>query len=277
MPRLPDVQLIGAQKAGTSALADWIFDHGGFGRPHVFGSEPWYYSKEVHFFDIDSRYAKGLAFYAKRFEHHTMTMDATPDTLAFAERVRSIYDAAGQAESVKIIVILREPVSRELSLFNHLAHDWRTLSDSEKTGWNRQIIKSNGSLMSFEDFVTCVSVPAFADENGPGRSTRHSMYAFHLRKWFALFDRRQILVLSYQELEDHPGSLQARVRAFLGKDIPGELKHANSNDNPQKLREPSPPAKHALSKILDPLNDELYSLLESHPRPPMEQNPFPRF
>ena len=277
MPRLPAVQLIGAQKAGTSALADWMFDEGGFGRPRVFDGEPWYYSKEVHFFDIDSRYAKGLAFYAKRFEHHTMTMDATPDTLAFPDRVRSIYEAAGQANSVKIIVLLREPIFRELSLYNHLAHDWRTLRESEKTNWHRQVINPDGSLMDFEEFVSSVSVPAFAQETGPGRSTRFSMYAFHLRKWFDLFDRQQILVLSYEELKNHPETLQTRVCTFIGKEIPGNLKRANSNDSPYKVQQPSSRVKQALSKILEPLNEELYSLLRSQPGPPMEQSPFPRF
>ena len=105
---LPSVQLIGAQKAGTSAIADWLFEQGGFQRPRVFQGEPRYYSKEVHFFDIDSRFHQGLEFYAKRFQPPpqnpkavsgqadeyfqkktnsivpTRMMDATPDTLQFA-------------------------------------------------------------------------------------------------------------------------------------------------------------------------------------------------
>jgi hypothetical protein len=277
MPRLPAVQLIGAQKAGTSALADWIFDQGRFTRPRVFEGEPWFYSKEVHFFDIDSRFTKGIEFYEKRFEESTMAMDATPDTLAFPDRVYSVYEAAGEVDLVKIIVILREPIARELSLYNHLAHDWRTLSDSDKSDWNRQVIKPDGTLMDFQTFVESVSIPAFAKQSGPGRSTRYSMYALHLQKWFELFDRQQILVLSYDELKNHPTTLQYRVRKFLGHPIPGDLRYANSNDNPLKVNQPPLKVTELLSQILDPLNEDLYSLLEQTPGPPMEQHPFPRF
>ena len=92
MIQLPSVQLIGAQKAGTSAVADWLFGEGGFCRPRVFEDEPHYYSKEVHFFDSERRYNQGVQFYAKRFcfdaekmggEEEHLAMDATPDTLAF--------------------------------------------------------------------------------------------------------------------------------------------------------------------------------------------------
>jgi len=126
MVRLPTVQLVGAQTAGTSAIADWLSEEGGFFRPKVFDGEPWYYSKEVHFFDLRERFDKGIEFYAHRFSRDMLqTMDATPDSLAFADRVHSSYKSAGadQLAAVKIIVVLREPVSRELSLYNHLTFD----------------------------------------------------------------------------------------------------------------------------------------------------------
>ena len=97
---LPVVQIIGAQKAGTSAIADWLFESGGFSRPLVFDGEPFYYSKEVHFFDDGARFHQGVDFYAKRFKGGR-TMDATPDTLPSAKRVLDTYEAAGQAHSVK--------------------------------------------------------------------------------------------------------------------------------------------------------------------------------
>jgi len=56
--RLPTVLMIGAQKSATSAIADWLFEEGEYCRPQVFADEPWYYSKEVHFFDSEWRYSK---------------------------------------------------------------------------------------------------------------------------------------------------------------------------------------------------------------------------
>ena len=284
MVRLPDVQLIGAQKAGTSALADFLFDEGGFCRPLVSDGEPSFYSKEVHFFDDEWRYEQGLEFYGKRFRHCGLdckTMDATPDTLPFAQRVRSTYDAAGgdQTKKAKIIVILREPISRELSLYNHLAHDCRLLSPADRNEWQMQAIRDDGSVMSFDEFVFERSIPALGREAGLGRSTRHGMYAVHMKKWFELFDRQQILVLSYHELRYHPGRLQERIQSFLGHRVigGGGLQRSNCNESKFKVQHPSARAQDALNEVFAPLNADLYKLLESNRGPEMEETPFPRF
>ena len=280
MVQLPSVQLIGAQKAGTSAIADWLFEEGGFHRPKVFDDEPDYYSKECHYFDLDWRYGQGVEFYAKRFEHcGERSLDASPDTLPFAGRVRSTYEKGGgnQAGTLKIIVILREPVSRELSLYNHLAFDCRYLPDAERNEWHTQVLRENGIIMSFDEFVRDKSIPALGQENGPGRSTRHGLYAKHLSKWFEVFDRKQILVLSYDELQHNPGKLQERIQSFLGFEIPGQLKRSNSNDSPHKVQLPSREAKAMLLKVFAPFNEKLYQILEASPGPPMEQQPFPEF
>jgi Sulfotransferase domain len=274
---LPKVLLVGAQKAGTSAIADWLFE-GGFQRPQVFEDEPDYYSKEVHFFDVEHRYQQGLHFYAQRFPNGE-GMDATPDTLPLADRVYHIYQAAGgdQAQTVKILVILREPVSRELSLYNHLAYDCRHLPASQRTSWHDHVLDKDGKIMSFDDYVRETSLPALARTSGPGQSTRHGLYARHFQKWLDHFDRSQILVLSYDELVHHPKALQDRIQRFLGRVIPGALLRANSNDNPDKVRLPSCEARDALLEVFLPENEKLYQLLESHPGPPMEQSPFPPF
>ncbi|CAJ1950824.1 unnamed protein product [Cylindrotheca closterium] len=278
MAQMPLVLLIGAQKAGTSAIADWLFDHGGFSRPNVFDGEPSFYSKEVHFFDIDHRYCKGPMFYGERFDGCD-GVDATPDTLQFAERVHNCYKAAGgnQMRLVKIMVILREPILRELSLYNHLAHDCRFLPLSERTSWQEQVLDDDGDIMSFDDFVAQVSLPGLATKSDSGRSSRHGLYAAHLNQWFELFDRSQILVLSYQELQENPRSLQQRIQKFLGREIPGELKRANSNDHDHKVRLPSKKALALLVDIFESENEKLYGLLEANPGPSMEQRPFLRF
>jgi len=281
--RLPTVQLIGAQKAGTTAIATWLYN-GGFRRPKVFDGEPHHYRKEVHFFDLEWRYKQGIHFYADRFKNSThnlqefsLTLDATPNTLPFAERVRTTYEAAGggQAHTVKIIVILREPISRELSLYNHLAFACRNFAPNERTTWHNQVVNEDGSIMSFDDFILQKSVPSLERESDQDR-----LYAKHLQKWFKLFDRGQILILSYDELQNQPKQLQERLETFLGCKIPGELPRSNSKDSEHKVLLPTPAASKAIETlrgIFTPLNEELYELLESNPGQNMEQRPFPRF
>lgn len=275
--QLPGLQLIGAQKAGTSAVADWLFENGGFSRPKIFQDEPCYYSKEVHFFDTEFRYSRGIEFYANRFAGSSgRRLDATPDTLPFVERVRSTYEAAGgnQVNTVKFIAILREPVSRELSLYNHLAFDSRNLCVSQRNEWHNQVLNiENGEVLSFDDFVHQRSIPSLRRDGGPGQSTRHSLYAKHLSKWFQFFDRNQILLLNYEELDCNPTKVQQRIQEFLSIEIAGSLKRSNVLDSPLKIQRPSPDAKKALTSAFKPLNESLYELLESNPGPKMEEKP----
>lgn len=83
-PQLPNVLLIGAQKAGTTAISEWMFGSGSVCKARVFDNEPSFYRKEVTFFNHARRYREGHLFYAKRFEHcsknYTLSMDATIQT-----------------------------------------------------------------------------------------------------------------------------------------------------------------------------------------------------
>ena len=302
--QLPTVQIIGAQKAGTSAIADWLFnderDGAGFTRPTLFDNEPDFYNKEVHFFDINHRFCQGVEFYAQRYSSisqscpsHRPGLDATPETFAFPDRVRATYEAAGgnQVNTVKFIVILREPVARELSLYNHLVYDCLRLPAAERNSWHNQVLvaehtanESDGidssAILAFDDFVYHVSLPGLSVNDGPGRSSRLGLYALYLRQWFRVFNRNQILVLSYDELQNDAQRLQQRIRDFLGVSatlLPDMLPKSNCNDGPHKVKAPSPEAQQALNLIFEPFNEELYRLLEDSPGPPMEQRPFPKF
>ena len=103
-----------------------------------------------------------------------------------------------------------------------------------------------------------------------------SRYADLLKRWFNLFDRKKILVLSYDELKDDPGKVQWRIRKFLGGTFPGELGHLNTKGS-MTTKEVSPKAKEILGPIFSVKNEELYDLLVDNKGPWMEQSPFPHF
>lgn len=117
---LPNILLVGAQKAGTSAVASWLFDNG------ICRSLN---GKEVHYFDHKDKYKLGHDYYIKQFQHCNkgrLSMDATPNTLIFPEKVHKTYTEDNttasheQLQQLKIILILREPISRQLSRYNHM-------------------------------------------------------------------------------------------------------------------------------------------------------------
>lgn len=278
---LPHVLVIGPPKSGSSALFGWLSRKGGLCPSEVYEGEPSYYNKESHFFDNHTHYERGIASYAKRWDHCNSThagkfkLDATPDTISYPERVRETFEAAGgdQVKKVKIIAILREPVSRELSMYNHM------VSQCQQTScpvyWPLKIIK-DGAMMPFDDFVRERLIP-FLNWNLKQNGDYFSMYPQLLTRWFDVFDRDQILILNYNESKTDPNNFRERVQEFLGIEIHGKIDNVNAQTNPLKLKTMSHEAKQNLTLFFEPQNEKLYQLLKLHPGPSMEERSFRRF
>ena len=121
-PMRPAFLIIGAQKAGTSALFRMIAAHQQVAAPVV---------KEHHFFDNDLHYARGMRHYLSGFPRKgpatrgRITFEATPNYLfneASCERIHR------ELPGVRLIVVLRDPVSRAFSAWNM----FRDFANSER-------------------------------------------------------------------------------------------------------------------------------------------------
>ena len=105
MKRLPQCIMIGQQKAGTKALLVFLMIH-----PDIATAR-----KEIRFFNLNESYARGLEYYRQQMpisEPHQMTMEKSPDYFSapyVPERIRQMN------ESIKLLLIVREPVSRMIS------------------------------------------------------------------------------------------------------------------------------------------------------------------
>ena len=134
----PNFMLIGAQKCGTSWLAAMLKQH-----PEIYVPE----KKELHFFNVNSNYARGIEWYRKQFEGwagQPRVGDCTPAYLwerdateAFQNTFRnhdqspisfSTHDFLNRNNAkrvwrhypdLKLIVTLRDPVQRSISGFMH--------------------------------------------------------------------------------------------------------------------------------------------------------------
>merc|ERR1712060_395050 len=82
---------------------------------------PSYFGKEVHFFD--KFFDKGPKFYCSKFSScgKKISMDVTPNYLDFgiAQRMGETFSPSARQE-IKLIAILRDPVERMLSWYNHV-------------------------------------------------------------------------------------------------------------------------------------------------------------
>ena len=134
---LPQLQIIGAQKAGTTSLWSWLINNKLYCKPSVeVPNEPSYFLKEKHFFGPDRKCNQGMSLNAYRLNFpekgDCKYIDSTP--LISHPGVDPIVNQIGalqvffsyppkQRESLRLIAILREPVDRLLSWYRHLLRE----------------------------------------------------------------------------------------------------------------------------------------------------------
>jgi len=109
---LPNFLCAGAAKCGTTSLHAILAEH-----PQIFLPQ----RKEIHFFENNGNYSKGLDWYSKYFKNANekkVIGEITADYMFFDYVPERIIEALGK--NIKIIFMLRNPVDRSYSeyLFN---------------------------------------------------------------------------------------------------------------------------------------------------------------
>ena len=103
---LPSVIVLGAQKAGTSSIYNYLVQH-----PEFSNSK----TKEVAYFS--KYFEEGIDFYKSHFLYgKKLKLDATPDYIyrdKCPERIHSVF-----GQDIKFIVSLRNPIDRAYSAWN---------------------------------------------------------------------------------------------------------------------------------------------------------------
>src|SRR5262249_10905554 len=131
--RLPNFLVLGAAKAGTSSLAEYLGQH-----PQIFLPRGW---KELRFFayegrridyrgpgDVESnqRTTTDLASYARYFEDARDEIAVGEVSPVYLYHYRRAVDAiARHLGEPRLIIILRNPVDRAFSHWAHLVRDNR--------------------------------------------------------------------------------------------------------------------------------------------------------
>ena len=211
---------IGAQKAGTTALYEYLALH-----PNVAPSK----IKEIDFFNCDSRYARGIKFYHSHFPGRTprnlerVTFDITPGYLGGASKAaQRIYD---YNPNVKLIALLRNPITRAHSAWQMYQRNYQK-NPSWFFEWVQRCDKTlkPGSFIqrppSFgKDFSEDIANEIAIVEKGQSIEMPILLLGAYnelLSYYLNLFPRQQILVLSSEEMrEDTLGHLR-RIEKFVG-------------------------------------------------------------
>jgi hypothetical protein len=196
---LPDFIVVGAQKAGTTALYAYLRWHPGITGPS------W---KEVSFFD--RHWWRGESWYRGQFPLRAgarLVGEASPSYLFHPlapERARSLVPAA------KLIALVRNPVDRAYSQYQH------------EVALGREPLSFEDALAAEEERTRGETDRLLADPRAFSRAwwdhtyAARGRYAEQLERWLAVYPREQLLVVSTEELGEKPAETYAAILAFLG-------------------------------------------------------------
>ncbi len=210
--RMPNLFIIGAAKAGTTALYHYLAQP-----PQAFLSR----IKEPMFFSREEYYARGLdwyeGFYFNGAENYPVRAEATPHYLYWSEKVAPRIKEVYGDRPVKFIVTFRDPVSRAYSWYWNMVREGREdlnfeealLVEEDRLEQNRSELYQLGSM-----------VYGYA---AGGR------YASLLQPYLELFSPESFLFVFQDDLKSRVVETCEEIFGFLGIESSTQVNTSKSN------------------------------------------------
>ena len=242
---LPNFLIIGAAKAGTTALHNYLQQH-----PQIYltpDKETNFFAFEginINFQGIGDEALKefsitDLATYQKQFigvTNESAIGEACPLYLYHAEAAKKIHH---YIPDCRLIIILRNPIDRAYANYLHLIRD------------NRE------TLQNFDRALAAESQRIENNWEWFWHFTQVGYYTKQIQRYYDLFDRNKIAIYLYEDFVDSPIYLLQNIFKFVGVDndfVPDLSIRPNKSGKPkskllnQLLMKPNP-----IKTILKPL------------------------
>lgn len=247
---LPNLIIIGAQKAGTTSLFYYLSQH-----PQLVPS----IRKEVHYFDggldpTSDDFLRGEKWYrahfprTKEIKSSDVVFEATPSYLYHPEVPNRIHNLI---PSVKMIALLRNPTERAISQYFH---------EKRKNQENLPIMDA---LLAEEDRLKLILERKNYKDSAFFRFSYklRGHYYEQLNRFFNYFEQNQLLILSSEYFFQNTGKALEQISHFLGIDMnltPYDLEPKHVSKNKVEVdRE----VYQYLNDHFKPYNERLYDLI----------------
>lgn len=181
----PSFIILGAQKAGTTALFQMLSDHPALIPPR---------KKELDHFNVDEDYAKGMDHYLSNFPLRSVsrertTFEASPAYLYHASKVAPRLKL--NLPSVSCVIILRDPVQRAFSAWT-MCRDFK--SGAAPKPWHEH----RSFRQAVEDELA----------GRPGYQYHRYLYGGHYAEQISCyqehFPKKQLIIRSYLDMKKDP-------------------------------------------------------------------------
>jgi hypothetical protein len=183
-PCLPNLLIIGAAKAGTTSLHDYLSVH-----PEIFMSK----HKELRFFDPERGWNLGVNWYKSNFDSRfAVNGESSPRYTCFPRTTgvpQRIRDTLG---TPKLVYIIRDPVDRLLAQYTEV------LADYERVRPFCEILRDI--------------------ENEEAGYIQLSSYHMQLTQYFKVFQSNSIHIVIMERLRLDPRSELRKLFRFIGVD-----------------------------------------------------------
>jgi hypothetical protein len=249
---LPDFLIVGAQRAGTTSLYNYLAAH-----PAVVPA----LKKETLFFA--NYYYRGTGWYRAHFplssqardgrdlrQAQHVTGEASPyylfHPLAPARAARTVPDA-------HIIAILRNPVERAYSHYHHeVEMGFETLSFEEAIEHEEERLSGEEARLLRDDRYSSLTYQNYS-------YLARGIYVDQLVRWVRCFCIEQVLVLSSKDLEQDPERVLAAVARFVG--LPALRLGGHRRDHERRYPAMEAKTREHLHAYFAPHNRRLYDFL----------------
>jgi len=191
-PLLPDLYILGVQKAGTTSLHAWLSQH-----PEIYSND---YIKDVDFFahpDRSSDPAKYLSEFVSDYKNEKIFLQTHVNYIFYEKALKRISEV--HKNHPKFILVLRNPLDRAVSAYHYFVKVSRETRSPKEALVYRPEERHEFSL-----------------DNNDLTYIEHGFYFKQLQAFEKYFSLNDLLILDFKQLVASPQQVLEKIYKFIG-------------------------------------------------------------